>query len=60
MCMDLANGDKMLAEANFANVREMVEPLRLYHFSGFLVTVGDCFPHAFADFVFVAFVAIAC
>ena len=39
MCMDLANGDKMLAEANFANVREMVEPLRLYHLLGLPVAI---------------------
>lgn len=51
MPTDWANGEKVLAEANFANVREMVELLRLYHFSGFLVAIVHCVRYCFADVV---------
>jgi len=39
MCADLGNGEKMLAGGNSGRMREMVELLRLYHFSGFLFAI---------------------
>lgn len=52
MCENEVNGESVLAEANFARVRENGGALRLHHFSGFFVTKSDCVPNTFAYFVF--------
>lgn len=40
ICMGRVNGERVLAEANFAHVRENGGALGLHHFSGFSFTVN--------------------
>ena len=59
MCADAMNWENVLAEANFVRVREMVEPLRLYHLFSLLFTVVNSFHDCFAHTDILAIVASA-
>ena len=57
MCMGGANWESVLAEANFGRMREMVEPLRLYHLLGLLFAIVNSFHDCFTNTDVLAIVA---